>query len=75
MEVKIICYPAPISAPKFHPAQLVSFTGGEGIVRSHKTEDGNWSYLIEMPLELAPAFGRIGAETMVFLTEADLCAM
>ena len=63
-----------MSAPKFRSAQSVSFIGGEGIVRSHKIEEEKWIYPIEMPLGLAPVFGRIGAETMIFLDEADLCA-
>jgi hypothetical protein len=61
-------------APKFHHMQWVSFTGGEGAVRSYKFEFGGWTYLIEMELEEEPDFGRIGAETMVLLNEADLCA-
>lgn len=60
--------------PKFRHTQWVSFVGGEGIVRSHKTESGSWIYLIEMAMELEPNFGRVGAETMVFLNEADLRA-
>ncbi|WP_073070635.1 hypothetical protein [Phormidesmis priestleyi] len=58
--------------PKFRHAQLVSFVGGEGIVKSYKPESGNWTYLIEMALGLEPDFGRVGAETMLFLNEADL---
>lgn len=63
-----------IKRPEFHPTQTVHFVGGEGIVRSYKAEFGSWTYLIEMALGLEPAFGRVGAETMVVLTEADLCA-
>lgn len=58
--------------PKFHPPQRVSFVGGEGIVQSYKPDAGTWTYVIEMPLGLAPDFGRVGAETMICLTEADL---
>lgn len=61
-----------IRAPKFRLAQRVSFLGGEGIVRSYKPDASNWAYLVEMPLGLAPEFGRVGAETMVCLNEADL---
>ena len=58
--------------PKFRNTEWVSFVGGEGIVRSYTPESGRWTYLIEMPLGLEPNFGRVGAETMIFLTEADL---
>lgn len=57
--------------PKFRHTQRVSFVG-EGIVRSYKSEAGSWTYLVEMALGLEPDFGRVGAETMVFLNEADL---
>lgn len=63
-----------IKEPEFRPMQTVRFLGGEGIVRSYKAEFGSWTYLIEMVLGLEPDFGRVGAETMVVLTEADLCA-
>ncbi len=58
--------------PKFRNTQWVSFVGGEGIVRSYKPESGTWTYLIEMALGLEPDFGRVGAESMILLTEADL---
>lgn len=58
--------------PKFRNTQWVSFVGGEGIVRSYTPESGTWRYLIEMALGLEPDFGRVGAETMIFLNEADL---
>ncbi len=60
--------------PKFRHTQWVSFVGGKGIVRSYKSESGSWTYLVEMALGLEPDFGRVGAETMVLLNEADLCA-
>ncbi|MBD2060037.1 hypothetical protein H6F88_29275 [Oculatella sp. FACHB-28] len=63
-----------IRRPIFRPMQRVSFVGGEGIVRSYKPNAGTWAYLVEMPLGLNPDFGRVGAETMVLLNEADLCA-
>jgi hypothetical protein len=63
-----------IKEPSFHPAQRVSFVGGEGIVRSYRPEAGTWTYLVEMALGLEPDFGRVGAETMVLLNEADLRA-
>jgi len=58
--------------PKFRNTQWVSFVGGEGIVRSYTPESGTWTYLIEMALEREPDFGRVGAETTILLTEADL---
>lgn len=61
-----------IKQPLFCPMQQVNFVGGEGIVRSYKPNAGTWTYLVEMPLGLAPEFGRVGAETMVLLNEADL---
>jgi hypothetical protein len=67
-------HPASIRTPRFRSAQPVSFPGGEGVVRGHKIEDENRIYLIEMPLGLKPVFGRVGAETMVLLAEADLWA-
>jgi hypothetical protein len=63
-----------IQRPKFRISQQVRFTGGEGIVQSYKPNAGTWTYLVEMPLGIEPDFGRIGAETKVVLTEADLCA-
>ncbi|MBD1834453.1 MULTISPECIES: hypothetical protein [Cyanophyceae] len=63
-----------IKVPSFRQAQQVSFVGGEGIVRSYRPEAGTWTYLVEMALGLEPDFGRVGAETMVLLNEADLRA-
>jgi hypothetical protein len=54
--------------------QKVIFIGGEGIVRSSSFEGGTWKYLVEMPQGREPAFGRVGAETMVFLNERELRA-
>ena len=58
--------------PKFRNTQWVSFVGKEGIVRSYTAESGTWTYVIEMVLGLKPDFGRVGAETMILPTEADL---
>jgi hypothetical protein len=52
----------------------VQFVGGLGIIRSYKPEAQSWSYLVEMELGPEPDFGRIGAEAMVIITEADLDA-
>jgi hypothetical protein len=54
--------------------QRVRFLGGEGIIRNFKFEAENWTYLVEMPLGVEPNFGRIGAETMVLLSETELRA-
>jgi hypothetical protein len=62
-----------IKAPDFHPAQRVGFVGGQGIVRGCKPESGSWIYFVEMAMGLEPDFGRVGAETMLCLNEADLC--
>lgn len=64
-----------IKMPGFRYAQRVSFVGGEGIVRSYIPEAATWTYFVEMALGQEPDFGRVGAETMVVLTEADLCAV
>lgn len=61
-----------LAAPKFCRAQAVRFIGGEGVVRSYKSEAGIWTYLIEMALGPEPVFGRTGAETMVLFNEVDL---
>lgn len=64
-----------IKVPSFRNTQRVKFVGGEGIVRNFKRESGSWTYLVEMALGQKPDFGRIGAETMVILNEADLRAV
>jgi hypothetical protein len=63
-----------IELHRFQPAQRVSFLGGEGIVRNLKLETGTWKYLVEMPMGDEPSFGRVGAETMVLLSETELRA-
>lgn len=63
-----------LTVPKFHHTQLVSFVGGEGVVKSYTPDAGSWAYLIEMTLGPEPNFGRVGAETTVMLNEADLRA-
>ncbi|MEH2332345.1 hypothetical protein [Nostoc sp.] len=64
--------PSFMKLPKFRNTQWVRFVGGEGIVRSYTPESGTWTYLIEMALGLEPDFGRMGAETMILLSEEDL---
>lgn len=63
-----------IEVPSFCRAQRVSFLGGEGSVRSFNYEAKTWFYVIEMTAGPEPDLGRIGGETMVLLSEADLYA-
>lgn len=63
-----------IKVHSFDRDQRVQFSGGEGIVKNFKFEAENWTYLVEMPLGVEPNFGRIGAETMVLLSEKELRA-
>ena len=65
----------PLKVPDFRHAQRVGFVGGEGIVRSYKPESESWTYVVEMALGIEPDFGRVGAEIMVLLNEADLYAV
>lgn len=66
--------PTLIHRPRFDISQRVRFLGGEGTVQSCNPNAGTWTYLVKMPLGVEPAFGRVGAETKVFLEEADLYA-
>ncbi|GEM_PF-227661 len=59
---------------QFLPSQRVRFFGGKGIVRNCQSKSGGWIYLVEMALGPEPSCGRVGAETMIFLNEADLSA-
>jgi hypothetical protein len=61
-----------LGIPKFFRAQPVGFVGGEGVICGYKAEAGRWTYLIEMTLGPEPPCGRVGAETMVIISEADL---
>lgn len=63
-----------IELPSFGPAQRVGFWGGEGSVKSFSYEAEAWFYVIEMTLGPELDFGRVGGETMVLLSEADLYA-
>jgi hypothetical protein len=63
-----------IQRNNFQLAQPVKFVGGEGIVRNFQLKAGTWVYSIEMPLGLEPSFGRVGAETMILLSETELRA-
>lgn len=63
-----------ITLPSFYRAQRVSFLGGEGSVKSFNYEAETWLYVVEMTLGPEPDFGRVGGETTVLLSEADLYA-
>lgn len=63
-----------IGLPSFCHAQQVSFLGGEGSIKSFKYEAEAWFYIIEMTLGPEPEFGRVGGETTILLSEADLYA-
>jgi len=64
-----------LKMPRFGNNQRVRFTGGEGIVRKLQYEFSSWDYLIEMEMGIEPDFGRVGAETMIILNEAELCTV
>jgi hypothetical protein len=59
-------------APRFGKGQRVNFIGGSGTIKSCRPDAGRWSYLIEMEMGPEPEMGRIGYETTIQLTEADL---
>lgn len=61
-----------MNIPKFWRGQSVCFTGGKGIIQSYKSDAGNWTYQIEMAMGPEPSFGRMGHETVVVLSEAEL---
>jgi len=58
--------------PKFHKGETVYFLGGHGKVQDYKSEAGTWTYWIEMTMGIEPEFGRVGNETVIVLSEADL---
>lgn len=64
-----------MSVPKFSPNQLVRFIGGEGKVKGLHADSGYWSYTVEMEMGAEPEMGRVGYETTILLSEADLDAL
>ena len=58
-----------LSVPKFRSGQKVEFLGGEGIIKNYQPQLCSWVYLLEMPMGLEPEMGRIGYETMIWLSE------
>jgi hypothetical protein len=63
-----------VSVPKFSQNQSVRFIGGEGKVKALHADSGSWSYTVEMAMGPEPVMGRIGSETTILLSEADLAA-
>jgi hypothetical protein len=61
-----------LSTPKFRSGQKVEFIGGEGIIKNYRPQSGSWVYLLEMPMGLEPEMGRVGYETMIWLSEVDI---
>ncbi|MDZ8094178.1 MAG: hypothetical protein RMZ42_19950 [Nostoc sp. DedQUE05] len=61
-----------LSLPKFHSGQKVEFIGKEGIIKNYRPQSGSWVYLLEMPMGLEPEMGRVGYETMIWLSEVDI---
>lgn len=58
--------------PRFYPGQRVRFIGGIGIIKQLRPEARIWIYQIEMAMGPTSAMGRIGHETTVVLSEADM---
>ncbi|WP_138497430.1 hypothetical protein [Nostoc sp. PA-18-2419] len=61
--------------PKFCNGQTVSFIGGEGIIKNYRFKSGSWEYLVEMPMGPEPQMGRVGYETMIWLSEVDIYSL
>lgn len=59
-----------VAKPIFHKGQTIRFVGGTGIIRDYQIQSGTWNYLVEMEPELE--VGRIGYETMIWLSEVDI---
>ncbi len=64
-----------LPVPKFCNGQIVSFIGGEGIIKNHRFKSGTWEYLVEMPMSPEPEMGRVGYETMIWLSEVDISSL
>ncbi|MBD1909127.1 MULTISPECIES: hypothetical protein [unclassified Leptolyngbya] len=58
--------------PHLYKGQKVNFLGGSGTIKSYHPEAGSWSYLVEMEMGPEPEMGRIGYETAILLSQADL---
>ena len=64
-----------LPVPKFCNGQIVSFIGGEGIIKNYRFKSGSWEYLVEMPMGPKPEMGRVGYETMIWLSEVDISSL
>lgn len=64
-----------LPVPKLCKGQIVRFIGGEGIIKNYRFESGSWEYLVEMPMGPEPEMGRVGYETMIWLSEVDICSL
>ncbi|QSJ14524.1 hypothetical protein JYQ62_21715 [Nostoc sp. UHCC 0702] len=62
-------------SPKFNHGQMVGFIGGVGTIKNYRPESGSWVYLVEMEMELEPEIDRIGYETMIWLSELEICSL
>ncbi|MBD6614639.1 hypothetical protein FNW02_01830 [Komarekiella sp. 'clone 1'] len=60
-----------LAVPKFREGQIVSFIGGKGVVKNYRFESDSWDSLVEMPMG-PPEMGRVGYETMIWLSEVDI---
>jgi hypothetical protein len=58
--------------PRFALGQQVQFCGGTGLVTGYQPVAQTWTYAIEMELGPLPTMGRIGSETTILLSEAEL---
>jgi hypothetical protein len=64
-----------LPVPKLYKGQGVRFMGGEGIIKSYRFESCSWEYLVEMPMRSEPEMGRVGYQTMIWLSEADISSV
>lgn len=64
-----------VTKPKFYNGQIVNFMGGEGFINNYRFESGNWEYLVQMPMGPEPEMGRVGYETMIWLSEVDIYSL
>jgi hypothetical protein len=64
-----------LSAPKLCKGQIVRFMGGEGVINNYRFESDRWEYLVEMPMGPEPEMGRIGYETMIWLSAIDISSI
>lgn len=64
-----------VAKPMFHQGQTVHFVGGTGIIRDSQLQSEAWNYLVEMEMEPELEVGRIGYETMIWLSEVDIASL